>query len=302
MVYRLQVADGDAQETNFNKDGIYAFIVLNLVGGLGMVLMLITAAMSAKVKRLPTWYSFCVSWVISTVSYSLLFISAEQFTDTPLFYVCYIQASLIYSLPPTTTSTTLALLVQILLSFPDSTSGRQKKISPLTTILLVMIPYTVFLAMFIGVSMFHTAKPDQLQKSNAGTYCNSKDDAWLRISFSIVAGISLIILVVQARLITKLYQSIRFLKSNPQSTATTIRGIAFTLLGFISLVLAIMFILLDKNDLAFDIVLSTFPVLALLVFGTQKDMFHAWFPCKSKAPYKAEGRGSIFFGRDLVRV
>lgn len=75
--------------------------MLNLVGGLGMVLMLITAAMSAKVKRLPTWYSFCVSWVISTVSYSLLFISAEQFTGTPLFYVCYVQASLIYSLPPT---------------------------------------------------------------------------------------------------------------------------------------------------------------------------------------------------------
>ncbi|KAF9479871.1 hypothetical protein BDN70DRAFT_878297 [Pholiota conissans] len=300
MVYRLQVVDGNAQDT-LNKVGVYAFIVLNLIGGLGMVVMLIIAALSSKVKRLPTWYSFCVSWAMSTASYLLLFITAEQFTQTPIFYVCYVQASLIYAMPPTTTSTTLALLVQILLSFPDVTSDRPKKASLLASVMLIMIPYTIFLFLFVGVSAFHTMKPDSLQKSHVGTYCDSSDSAWLRVSFSLVAGISLLILIVQALLIKKLYQSMRVLKSNPQSTATTIRGIVFTLLGFVSMVLAIFFVLVDKNDLPFDIILSTFPVLALLVFGTQKDMF-AWLLWKSTTPYKSEGRGSVFFGKDQIRV
>lgn len=92
---------GDIEGTHLNKPGIYAYLILNLIGGLGMLVMLVTAIVSPKVHRLPTWYSFCVSWVLSAISYTFLFITAEQFTLTPIYSLCFIQSGLIYAMPPT---------------------------------------------------------------------------------------------------------------------------------------------------------------------------------------------------------
>lgn len=98
---RLITSPGDAQAMILNKPGIYVYLTLNLIGGVGMLVMLITAAASPKVHRLPTWYSFCIAWLLSSLSYTLLFISEQQFTPQPIFSVCFIQAALIYSMPPT---------------------------------------------------------------------------------------------------------------------------------------------------------------------------------------------------------
>ena len=78
-----------------------AFVALNLAGGVGLVLILMTAALSSKVKRSPTWYSFCFSWVFYAVSGSLLFLAGEQTNPTPPPSLCSTQAALIYALPPT---------------------------------------------------------------------------------------------------------------------------------------------------------------------------------------------------------
>ena len=92
---------GNAQAMNLDKPGIYVYLTLNIIGGVGMLVMLLTAAASPKVHRLPTWYSFCIAWLLSSVSYTLLFISGQQFTSQPIYSVCFIQAALIYSMPPT---------------------------------------------------------------------------------------------------------------------------------------------------------------------------------------------------------
>jgi len=80
---------------------VRAFVALNLAGGIGLVLILVTAALSKKVKRTPTWYSFCLSWVFYAVSGSLLFLTGEQTNPTPPDSLCSVQAALIYALPPT---------------------------------------------------------------------------------------------------------------------------------------------------------------------------------------------------------
>lgn len=98
---RSITSPGDAQAMILNKPGIYVYLTLNLIGGVGMLVMLITAAASPKVHRLPTWYSFCIAWLLSSLSYTLLFISEQQFTPQPIFSACFIQAALIYSMPPT---------------------------------------------------------------------------------------------------------------------------------------------------------------------------------------------------------
>lgn len=50
------------------------FVVVQLLGGIGIALMLLTALISHRVRRHSTWISFCVSWIISVGSYTLLWV------------------------------------------------------------------------------------------------------------------------------------------------------------------------------------------------------------------------------------
>ncbi|KDR72762.1 hypothetical protein GALMADRAFT_229023 [Galerina marginata CBS 339.88] len=282
-----------------NVAGVRAFIVLNLIGGIGMLLVLLTAILSRRVKRLSTWYSFCFSWILSSISYSLLSFAGQQTTSTPSYWLCYIQAALIYSMPPTTTCTTLALLVHILLSFPDTAADIPLKINLRTSCLLLMGPYSIFLVMFIGVTLYETRNPAMLWKAPQGTYCDSMNADWSRISSIVVAAVSMVIIIVQGQLAARLYSNLHSLRRDSQSFATIFRGMLFTVIGFITLVIAMVFTITNDHTLAFDMIISLFPLLALFVFGSQKDLYQAWFSWES--PYKAEGRGSVFFGRKLVQ-
>jgi hypothetical protein len=283
-----------------NVAAVHAFIALNLIGGIGMLLVLITAILARKVKRLSTWYSFCISWVLSCISYSLLFLAGQQTTATPSYWLCYSQAALIYAMPPTTTGTTLALLVHILLSFPDTTAEIPIKVNLRTSCMLLMGPYSIFLVMFIGVSLFDTRNPMTLQKADRGTYCNSTNSDWSRISSIVVAVLSMAIIIVEGQLVARVYSNIQSLRKDSQSFATIFRALLFTTINFITLVIAMVFTVTNDHALAFDLIISIFPLLALFVFGLQKDLFEAWFSWQ--APYKEEGRGSIFFGRKLVQL
>ncbi|KAJ3774403.1 hypothetical protein FB446DRAFT_613697, partial [Lentinula raphanica] len=60
-------------------------------------LVVITAAFSSRVKRYATWYSFCASWVISGLSYSLLLVVNAYATLSTSNRVCMTQAALIYA-------------------------------------------------------------------------------------------------------------------------------------------------------------------------------------------------------------
>ncbi|KAF5324191.1 hypothetical protein D9619_011341 [Psilocybe cf. subviscida] len=276
MVYRLP-ADNDSPVT-YNEPAVHVFIALNLIGGIGMVFVLVTCLACRHVKRLETWYSFCFSWVLSAAAYSLLFLSGDQGNPQPIYAVCYTQAALTYALPPTTTSTTLAILVQMLLSLPDTALQTPKRVSRKMVALLLVAPYTVFLIVFIGVAVYHTENPESLQRNSQGTYCISTNLAWYRVSSAAVAGLSVIIIIVQAQIVMRLRESMRIARADPQQwIATYVRASVFTLIAFITLIVAMVFTITNSDHkIGFDIVLSTFPLLALLVFGTQKDLLFAW--------------------------
>lgn len=75
------------------------FLALEVSGAFGMALILLSAIVSRKVKRLATWYTFCFSWSLSCVSYLLLFFSGEIHEPEPTKAICITQAALIYSVP-----------------------------------------------------------------------------------------------------------------------------------------------------------------------------------------------------------
>ncbi|KAE9382752.1 hypothetical protein BT96DRAFT_930172 [Gymnopus androsaceus JB14] len=76
-----------------------------------MTLILFSAILSQQVKRLATWYTFCLSWTISCLSYLWLFFSGEIHSPESSNFICITQAALIYSVPTLTASATLSLLL-----------------------------------------------------------------------------------------------------------------------------------------------------------------------------------------------
>ncbi len=76
------------------------FIGLQISGALGMALILSTAFFSSIVKRCSTWYTFCGSWIISCISYCLLFFAGgRDQTYMPGSKLCITQAAFMYSVP-----------------------------------------------------------------------------------------------------------------------------------------------------------------------------------------------------------
>lgn len=51
---------------------INAFFALELIGGVGCLAVLLTGYFSHNIPRYSTWYSLLVSWILSSVYYSLL--------------------------------------------------------------------------------------------------------------------------------------------------------------------------------------------------------------------------------------
>ncbi|CAA7268905.1 unnamed protein product [Cyclocybe aegerita] len=285
-------SDTDARPVNW--DAVHAFFALNLISGFGLVIVLLTAIFSSKVKRMPTWYNFCASWVLSCFSYSLLFFARQHKLPHPNFQLCYIQTGLIYALPPTTSCTTLALLVQLLMSFPESKSQMPTKTSIRTSCLLLIGPYTIFIVLFIGVALYTSQDPISLLNDRR-TYCHSSNSSWSRIAYAVVATVSVASVLVQSNLALRLYMNPQIMRQNSHSVATMLRVLVFALLGVVMAIVAIVFAITGEQDLPLDIVLSIIPFLALLVFGTQKDLIQAWLFWKQPHS-RAEERESRIFG------
>lgn len=77
-----------------NQAPTILFDVLDIVGLVVLVIVLLTALLSSKVKRTPTWYSFIVSGIIFSVSKLLLL--GHQAGPVPNQTICFIQGILVY--------------------------------------------------------------------------------------------------------------------------------------------------------------------------------------------------------------
>ncbi|KAF6756471.1 hypothetical protein DFP72DRAFT_286810 [Ephemerocybe angulata] len=138
---------------------VTAFVALQLLGAGGLILVVLTAVFCKHIKRWPTWYSFCFSWIISSLSYSLLTIAAG-----------------IYASPPLTTCATLSMIIHVLLRLRFAKSESSADESGNETIaILVLAPYCVWAVIAIGFSLFTIPNIQTLAVSSTGTYCNSTD-------------------------------------------------------------------------------------------------------------------------------
>ncbi|GAW04037.1 hypothetical protein LENED_005801 [Lentinula edodes] len=164
------------------------FIALQFSGGIGMLLLLVTALVSrtqffrlstnnctgnGPIKRSRTWYSFCISWMISSFSYCLLFFAMKQFNPNqkPSYGLCLTQAALVYSSPPLTGATTFSLLLEVWLMFRFAASGK-RSVGSKVMVSLLIAPYVLWVLLTVGFLILGGVNPSLVQRDLASApYC-----------------------------------------------------------------------------------------------------------------------------------
>ncbi|KAF8500696.1 hypothetical protein JB92DRAFT_890701 [Gautieria morchelliformis] len=119
-----------------------------------MVALLVFAVFSRKVNRDPTFLNFCLTWIFSSIVFSILLYRGTDgnTVDNSLGIVtssiCVLQAALTQGAQVMTTGSTLALVAQLWLSLRASIRGDSAKgikQARWVTYALLLMPYILFM-------------------------------------------------------------------------------------------------------------------------------------------------------------
>ncbi|KAK0219835.1 hypothetical protein IW262DRAFT_981716 [Armillaria fumosa] len=229
----------------------YTFIGLQLSGAIGMSLIFLTVVFSPLVKRCSTWYTFCVSWILSCFSYSLLFfVGGSDPSHVLNRNLCITQAALIYSVPTLTALTTLSLLVHSWYNVHFGISRPPLEANYKTVIALLVAPYIIWLFMFLGFLLFglaHSSLVNRLMQASLGL-----------------------------SLCRNLYHNDSTSTISIPTLQVVIRVMIFSFLTLVAFAEGVIYIFDLSPGPFVDIIMAWLPVFGVLIFGMQKDIFRTW--------------------------
>ncbi|KAF8532456.1 hypothetical protein JB92DRAFT_3138419 [Gautieria morchelliformis] len=143
-----------------------AFLSLQIAGGhIGLAVVLGFAIFSRKVRRDPTFLNFCITWILSSVMFSILLYRGTNSNTpgSPLGLLsagqCLAQAARTEGAQVMTACSTLALVIQLFLCLRTATYGGSVhgvKQTLWLTCMLLAGPYILFIAFAIPSALFAT--------------------------------------------------------------------------------------------------------------------------------------------------
>ncbi|EIN10616.1 hypothetical protein PUNSTDRAFT_142590 [Punctularia strigosozonata HHB-11173 SS5] len=271
---------------------LYIFVTLQLVGGLGLLVLLLTVILSKTVQRQATWVSFIASWVrenhfsqalftnrpgqvISSVSYTLLAFFRQSTGAEPHPALCFIQAALIYGSPVLTAYTALSLVLELLINARDLFLDKRK----LARLLLVVVPYVLYIVALLEASLVGLARKDEIKRLPSGIYCSNSSGVPGSISGALV------ILGLAATLLSEIVLGLEFYRARrafgflqePETKlpmSMFIRLAIFTVFAGLAIGISVAFTF-HSTELLPNMCLALMPVATLLTF-TQMDIIRAW--------------------------
>jgi len=258
---------------------IKVFISFQLFGLFGTILMLVTALCPRSKPRQSTWYSFTISWIISTVSYTLLFWGGALTGPEPPYTLCLIQGILVYSAPPMTAATTLALVIQIwilvrsVVAAPSSKVGR---VNPMFLAALLVFPYVLYVSILVGTFVVGWQNQRTVRRVGTGMYCNFSDVIIGRATTFIMIVIMVPAVVFEVLVCRALHKQWILLKRQSDALSAVLRVASFTFMGLLGIALSILFFFMIHHGSDLNIVISIMPIAVVLIFGTQGDLLRVW--------------------------
>jgi len=260
-----------------NPSLVRTFVVVQLLGGVGISIILLTALISHRVRRHSTWISFCVSWIIYVLSYTLLTFAGRQLGPQPERGLCIIQSGMIYAAPVLTAGTTLALVIQLFVNLAGLISPSNAKVALWRTTVLLVFPYVLWV--IILVESFFVVVKDQNHVERSSIYCILKSGLLGNISAAIVIALMITVLAFEGYIGFALYRNWRIIRergeAGTQALHMMLRAAVFSVFGILSIVISSIFISDISGPLP-NMFIALTPLEALLVFGTQRDLLRSW--------------------------
>ncbi|KAK7436435.1 hypothetical protein VKT23_019147 [Stygiomarasmius scandens] len=255
------------------------FLALQLLGLIGSVVVLLTAAFSS-VARQKTWYNFFISWTAFCISYLLLFFAGQGHSREPPFALCLTQSSLTYAAPPYAAAATLGLVMQLYFNIYSGLTGTRVKGERFWNVLLLVMPYVVF----FGVLLESLIVGLVLEEAHFSTisYCSLETVIPGRLTAALVVFFLIPVLVLNVIIYRRLRKHSSALRTTRAFRSMFIRVTLFSVFGLISVVAGLLFFFIvfiqdSDNGLAdLDIVLACIPNAAVLIFGTHEDLLQVW--------------------------
>ncbi|KAK0489511.1 hypothetical protein EDD18DRAFT_584515 [Armillaria luteobubalina] len=273
---------------------IHTFDALEILGAVGFFLVASTALLSRRVQRHITWFSFCVSWIVSCISYTLLVIAGQALKTQPTFGLCVTQAALIYAAPPLTGCTTFSLAFYMhthMRSSPDGSPAQGDALS--MKLVLLLGPYLVWFGILVGILVSGTQQPQLVRKALNGTYCDLKSHIPSKVSSLVVFISTMGVITISVFVVVQLYRNRRRLGSSTQYVASAVRVVTFSLVGLLALIVSAIYVFTNRQGSTFDIVLALgkltgtykpllvlklalVPNFGVVIFGSQADIVRVW--------------------------
>jgi len=260
-------------DSHANAQLVNAFIGLQLAGGLGFLIIVLTALGSRNVKRNSTWYTFCLAWILSCISYTFIFLVGQQ--DSPNFGVCVTQAAGIYSAPSLTSCGTLAFAIDMLIGVRAASASIPPTRRYSITLALLIVPYVIWVFLLLGFLLFGINNPSFVIKGPNGTYCDLNSFTPAKISGLIVVSATMLTLLIEGYIATRLFRNRNILKDR-QLIRMTVRVMIFSFLGALGLGVGVAYVIFSKQGPVFDILLALLPGCGIIIFGTHMDLINVW--------------------------
>ncbi|KAK0489062.1 hypothetical protein IW261DRAFT_392710 [Armillaria novae-zelandiae] len=268
-----------------------AFDVLQISGAAGFLLIVLTAILSSHVQRHVTWLSFCISWIISCISYTLLIFTGTNRSEHIPFALCVTQAGLIYGAPVLTGGTTFSLAFYMYTHVKASCDCTSLRTDTFWVSLLILGPYLLGLGFFLGVLVSGIKQPSLVQK--APDYCDSTSHFPSKASALVVALATAGVIIISVFVSVQLYRNRRRLGDDALLVTAAIRVILFGIIGFLGLVIAAVYVIKWDLGLEFDIILALVPNFGVVIFGSQADILRAWIALLKRRVTPASTRNLI---------
>ncbi|PPQ76145.1 hypothetical protein CVT26_011795 [Gymnopilus dilepis] len=231
---------------------------LSTIGLTGCSILLGIAMISKSVHRHSTWFGFIFSWIVSSVSYLLLFFAGQLENLNPPFNLCLTQAALIYSAPPLTAASTLSLIVQVYFNICDIICNQMRRKEDVRSMILVVAPYFLHAAVTTGCLVLGLKIPSTVQREDLETpYCNMVN----RVP-SKIASISVVLMLVptlclEVLILRKLRKHWTIFRNQKISLSTTLRVTIFSFFGALAVVISLIFASTKDRSPELNVIISS---------------------------------------------
>jgi len=267
-----------------HKTLIDIFLTLQILGLIGSCALVLTTTLSNRAPRNATWQNFFTSWIISTVSYSLLLFAGQVDQPEPTFGVCLAQAGLVYGIPSLTAATTFGLIAQIWFSV-QTLLARKVKNERIWTIALLILPYVFLLALVIASWTIGIRNTDQVKIIGSGMYCHLEGEMG-KVSGAMVALTLLPTIALEISICIALRRNWGTFKRMKHSLSIILRVVVFTMFGILAIAVSGVFVFTNNHGASLNIVFGILPITAVVVFSTQKDIISVWMFWKPQSEEK----------------